>query len=123
MKKLGTVILASSLLPLTGCINLSFGGHRPPPAPSAPINVIPSAPFMPSDAATIAEIDAAARLNFDSAKKESLAQLARRPGLTPPVQVHLVNVTYRSFSADHAKVELLQVLIANPGFSDAARRA
>ena len=70
-----------------------------------------------SDAATIAEIDAAAHLDFDAAKQQSLTQLAQRPGLTPPVQVHLVNIAYKSLTFDAAKVELLRALIANPAFS------
>ena len=84
---------------------------------------MPQPPLTPGDAATLAEIDAAARLNFDSAKKEALTQVAQRPGLSPAAQVHLVNVSYRCFSTDHSKVELLRTLIDNPGFSDAARQA
>jgi hypothetical protein len=71
----------------------------------------------------MAEIDAAAKLSFDNARKDSLTQIAQRANLTPFVQVHLVNVTYRCLSFENAKVELFHTLIANPGFSDAARQA
>ena len=112
--------LVAALVALSGCINLSFGGRRPAPGPAI---VVPSVPPSPGDSATIAEIDAAARLSFDQAKKESLTAVAQRPGLSPAAQVHLVNVAYRSLDFDAAKVELLGALIANPSFSDAARQA
>ena len=107
-------------MPATGCINLSFGSRRPPAAP--PI-VVPTPPLSPADAATLAEIDAAARLNFSNARKDALRQIAARPNLSPAVQVHLVNVVYQSLTFDTAKVELLNALIGNPSFSDAARQA
>src|SRR5690349_15160128 len=120
MKHFPLLLLLAGLLTLTGCINLSFGSRRPPP--TSPV-VVPSVPLAPADAATIAEIDAAGRLNFDSARKESLSQLAQRPALSPAGQVHLVDVAYRTMSFDGAKLEVLRALIANPSFSDAARQA
>ena len=122
MKTFFSLLLISALIPLTGCINLSFGSRRPPAQPPAPI-VVPAHPLTPDEAATIAEIDAAARLNFDNARKHSLSQIAQRPNLSPAVQVHLVNAAYRSISFENAKVELLHTVIANPAFSDAARQA
>lgn len=71
----------------------------------------------------MAEIDAAARLSFESARKDALIQLAQRPALSPAVQVHLINITYRALSFDNNKVELLRAVIANPAFCDAARQA
>ena len=65
---------------------------------------IPSLPLSSADAATIAEIDAAARLSFDDPKKESLGRVAQRTTLAPAVQVHLVNVLYRSLAFDDSKV-------------------
>jgi hypothetical protein len=121
MKIPGLLLVTAALIPLCGCINLSFGSRRPPPA--EPVVVIPSGPLTPGDAATMAEIDAAAKLRFDGAKQESLNELARRPGLSPAAQVHLVNTVYRKLSFDNAKVDLLRTLILNPAFSDAARQA
>lgn len=123
MKRSCSLLVIASLISLTGCINLSFGGRRPPPAPQIVVPSVPSGPLSPADAATIAEIDAASRLSFDGARKDSLSQVAERPGLSPVAQVHLINVAYRSLSFDAAKVELLRKLIANPAFSDAARQA
>jgi hypothetical protein len=84
---------------------------------------MPTPPMTPAEAATIAEIDASARLSFDSARRESLMRVAQRPELTPTVQVHLINVAYRSLSFESAKLEVLRAIIANPGFTDAARQA
>ncbi len=111
------------MVPLTGCINLSFGGRsQPPPPPPAPV-VLPVAPADAADAATMSEIDAAARLSFDPAKKEALTAVAQRPGLSPAAQIHLVNVTYRSLDFDPHKLEVLSALIANPSFGDTTRQA
>jgi hypothetical protein len=121
MKKAYPIILAAAMVPLAGCINLSFGGRRPPPPP-APV-IVTSGPVNSADAATIAEIDAASRLSFEPARKESLAAVAQRPGLSPTAQVHLVNAAYRSLDFEPAKVELLSALIANPSFCDPARQA
>ncbi len=125
MKTFYSLLLVGALIPLTGCINLTFGRRSPPaPPPPPPAVVMPApSPLAPADAATVAEIDASARLSFEAAKKESLSQIARRPGLSPTAQVHLVNVAYRTLSFDSSKVELLRTLIANPAFSDAARQA
>jgi len=126
MKRLFLLLmLAAAFTSFTGCINLSFGKHSPPPPPPPePAVVMPApSPLTPADAATVAEIDAAARLNLDSARKESLSHVAQRAGLSPTVQVHLINVAYRALSFDSSKVELLRTLIANPAFSDAARQA
>lgn len=123
MKSAYRLLLASAMVPLTGCINLSFGGRSHPPAPPPPPVIVPVAPANAADAATVAEIDAAARLSFDPAKKEALTAVAQRPGLSPTAQVHLVNVAYRALDFDPLKVEVLSALIANPSFSDQARQA
>src|ERR1051325_2165889 len=105
MKKTRALLLLISLIPLAGCINLSFGSHRsapPPPAPP-PAIVMPSGPITPADTATMAEIDAAARLSTTANRQDALTRIAQRPALTPPVQVHLVNVAYQCLAADHAK--------------------
>jgi hypothetical protein len=105
---------------LTGCVDISVGSRRPSP----PIIVSsPSPELNPADAATVAEIDAAARLTVDSSRLRALQQIAERPGLSPSVQVHLVNVAYRSLSFESSKLPLLRTIIANPAFCDSARQA
>ena len=112
----------------TACV-VSIGGggdsgskprHEPPkPAPS-PVVMVPG---NTEDAAVLAEIDAAAKLGFDSNRTPALKNLAARPSLTPPTQVHLVNTTLRALEFDSGKVEVLKTLIDNPGFSTPAREA
>ncbi len=117
---LGLLTLAATLM---GCV-VSIGGRSqtspPPPAPMPPPPIVVG---DPSQAATVGEIDAAAQLNFDSTRTQVLSQLAERPGLTPPVQVHLVNTAYRSLSFESSKVQVLQKMIARPDFCDPARHA
>lgn len=120
MTKTCLLLLIVATVPLAGCINLSFGSRRPPPPPAI---VAPAPPLSGDEVATMAEIDAAAKLSFDSARKDSLIQVAQRAGLSPTVQVHLVNVGYRCLSFDTSKMDVLRTLIANPAFSDAARQA
>ncbi len=79
--------------------------------------------MSPAEAATLAEIDAAARLSFENAKLEALQNIAVRPNLSPVVQVHLVNVGYRALAFENNKVALLRKLISSPDFSDPARQA
>src|ERR1051325_388557 len=82
---LTTVALSLILVPASGCINLSFGRRAPaPPLPAPPpAVVVATPPLTPADAATIAEIDAAARLDFDASKQQALGQIAQRAALTP----------------------------------------
>lgn len=119
MKKLilSTLLIGSALV-FTGCVGISIGGRSSaPPLPPAP--VIVSSP----DAATMAEIDAAARLSFDSSRLQALTQIAQRPGMSPGAQIHLVNVAYRRMSFSDSKVTLLRAIIANPDFCDSTRHA
>ena len=112
--------LFATSLALCGCV-VSIGGrnHPSPPSPPPPPVVITD----PGQAATVAEIDAAAQLNMDSARSETLAQIAQRPALSPPVQVHLVNVAYHCLSFENSKVHVLSRVIARPDFCDGARQA
>jgi hypothetical protein len=125
MKRLAS-LLGIGLVSLlaTGCVGISVGGGKqsPPPPPSP----LPSPPVIvgaPADAATVAEIDGAARLSMDATRAEALRALAQRPGLSPTAQVHLVNVAYRCLSFDSSKVSVLQAVIANPAFCDPTRQA
>lgn len=104
---------------LTGCVvAIGTGSHSPDRGGPPPVVVTDSA-----EAATIAEIDAAARLNMDNARTAALAQIAGRPGLTPSTQVHLVNVTYRTLTFDNNRTHVLTRVIARPDFGNPARQA
>lgn len=76
-----------------------------------------------ADAATIAEIDAAARLNMDNDRAQVLSQISQRATLAVPVQVHLINTTYRCLNFDDSKTQVLRQVIARSDFSDATRHA
>lgn len=104
---------------LSGCVVAIGGRHEtPPPSPVPTVVVTDSA-----DAATIAEIDAARQLNFDNARTHALAQIAQRPALSTPVQVHLINVTYRCLDFENNKFHVLTKMVARPDFNDATRQA
>lgn len=109
---------------LSGCV-VSIGGgggksRQESPKPPPPVVVMPA---NTEDAATLAEIDAAAKLSFDAGKVTALKNVALRPTLTPPAQVHLINTTLRTLDFDVGKVEVLKTLITNPAFSPAAKEA
>jgi hypothetical protein len=108
-------------LALTGCV-VAIGGtrHSPPPAPPAPPAVVIT---DSADAATIAEIDAAAKLSFDNHRTHALTQILERSALATPVQVHLINVAYRCLDFDNNKTQVLSRMIARPDFNDATRHA
>ena len=110
--------LLGTSLALTGCVVAIGSGSRNSTPPAPPIVITDSA-----DAATIAEIDAAAKLNFDNARAHALGQIAERSALPPAVQVHLVNVAYRSLGFENHKVAVLNKIIARPDFCDATRHA
>ena len=113
----GLFALLSTTYLLTGCvIAIGTGKDNPPPPPA--VVVTDSA-----DAVTIAEIDAAARLHMDNDKTHALTQIAERGSLAVPVQVHLVNVAYRTLSFDNNKTHVLSRIIARADFCDATRHA
>lgn len=112
----GLFALLSTTSLLTGCVIAIGTGKDNPPPPA--VVVTDSA-----DAATIAEINAAARLNMDNDKTHALGQIAERATLAVPVQVHLVNVTYRNLSFDNNRTHVLSKIIARPDFCDATRHA
>lgn len=111
--------LLSTVIALTGCV-VSIGGGSHGPDHSGPPTVVVS---DSADAATIAEIDAVAKLNMDNDRTHALSQIAERATLATPVQVHLVNVTYRSLSFDNNKTQVLTKIIARADFCDATRHA
>ena len=110
--------LFSIIIALTGCV-VAIGSSRGTPPSSPPAVVVTDS----ADAATITEIDAAAKLNMDNDRTHALSQIAERGSLAVPVQVHLVNTAYRSLSFDNNKTHVLTKIIARPDFSDATRHA
>ena len=125
MKRIPAVLgLVFLVFGLTGCV-ISIGSRvqapppTPPPVPPPPPVVVTD----PGQAATVAEIDAAAQLSMDSARAQALGQLAERPALGPPVLVHLVNVSYRVLSFESSKVQVLSKVIARSDFCDPVRNA
>jgi len=119
-----TLLVTAALGLSLGCVDISIGSHRSTP-PSPPPVPAPMPPPVTNadDAATVAEVDAASRLSFDAGRLETLCAIAQRRGLSPTVQVHLINVGYRCLSFDSSKQVLLQKIIANPAFGPAARQA
>ena len=119
-RALNLVGLLGIALGLSGCV-VAIGSSReksqPPPSPP-PVVVTDSA-----EAATIAEIDAASRLNMDGDRALSLSQIAERATLSAPVQVHLVNTAYARLSFDGSKTQVLSKIIARQDFCDATRHA
>ncbi len=102
---------------LVSCVGISVGSgntKRPPAPPPGSVVVVAS---EPTDAATIAEINAAAGLSFDNARADALTAIAQRPGLTPAAQVQLANTTYQKLSFDNQRVQVLLALISNPAFA------
>lgn len=109
--------ICGTCLALTGCV-IAIGGTRKSEHAAPPVVITDSA-----DAATIAEIDAAAQLNMDNGRTHALAQIAERPALSPAVQVHLINVAYRCLDFENNKVHVLSIIIGRADFGDATRHA
>jgi hypothetical protein len=115
--------LLTASLALCGCI-VSVGGSRnPTPPPESPPSMSPVIITNAADLATAAEIDAAAQLSIESNRAYALTQLAERPALSPPLQVHLINITYRRLTMDNNRTHVLTRIVARPDFNDATRQA
>ena len=71
----------------------------------------------------ISEIDAASRLFSDSDKADVYKDIARRPDLSSRAQVYLVNAVFSKLFAESSKEQVLLILIENPCFDDAGKRA
>ena len=89
-----------------------------PPAPEAPAPVVVEPKEM-----TIQEIDAIAMLSLESHRMERYVAIARRSDLSEQTQVYLVDTILKRLSLESNRVSTLEVLIANPSFSQAAKSA
>ena len=74
-----------------------------------------------SDNATLAEIDAAAQLNFEQNRVPLFNQIAARPNLTADAQLHLVEAIFKNLNFENNQLEVLLKLVANPSFSPSAK--
>ncbi len=72
---------------------------------------------------TVQEIDAVGRLGFENDRHDSLKRIARRPGLTDAVQVHLIEAVFSTLGFENDKTDVLLTLVGNPCFSPAAEAA
>ena len=112
-KTMGTVTVAGLILALAGGCGAGAyyedDGH---------------CPLHPGERSVVTdEIDAAGGLTFDDAKVQALSSVARRPGLTPAEQEHLVCVTIGSVVLDESRLRVLRTLIDNPDFGPRAKSA
>ncbi len=107
---------------LSGCVvSIGGSGTRREEVPKPPPVMI--VPADSPDSIAMAEIDAAAKLSFEANRRDALKNIASRPALNPPVQVHLVNTALRCLDFESGRVEVLRTLIANPGFASMAKEA
>lgn len=96
-----------------GCVIV--GGSHPEPGPCT---LHPGEHSLVTD-----ETDAAGDLTFDDSITEALTAIARRPGLAPAEQAHLVCVTMHRVTFDDSRLRVLTTLIDNPEFSPRAKSA
>ena len=111
MKYIG--VLTSALM-LAGCMVIVKDEHRVPPAPDPQCTVA---------ADTIAQIDAAGKMSFDSDKESAYKAIARRNHLCDAPQVHLVMAVFKELNFESSQESVLLTLIQNPEFSTAGERA
>ena len=103
----GSLFILSILL--SGCIFVSSSktestpqGHPKSPCVQAPpVN------------STIAEIDAAGKLNTDSARLEIYEAIARRPNLSQRERICLINAAQKHLHTDSARKQVLLILVNN----------
>jgi hypothetical protein len=118
-KTIQFVILGFTTFTLAGCIAISTTSRRAEPVVVTERVVV--VPGTSEDTAAMAEIDAAAKLSFDASRLGALSAIAQRPSLSPPVQVHLVNVALRSLDFENSRMQVLLALVENPAFCNAAK--
>ena len=112
-KAMGAVAVAGLAFALAG--GCAAGAYYEDDAPC---------PLHPGERSVVTdEIDAAGRLTFDDAKVQALSSVARRPGLAPAEQEHLVCVTIGSVVFDDSRLRVLRTLIDNPDFGPRAKSA
>jgi hypothetical protein len=76
----------------------------------------------PKAEATIAEINAVAKLKSDAQMEEGFKAIASRKGISVAPQVHLVDPVINKLYYETAKVEVLLLLVNNPDFCHQAKK-
>ncbi len=112
--RLAQLVLIAIILPcMTGCIIV----HKHTEHKSCPPQVVEpcgdGAVYIDGES-TSAEIEAVRSLDFSSERAEHLNRIARRPGINPDAQVHLVKTTFEVLDFESEKMQVLQTLIKNP---------
>lgn len=69
------------------------------------------------------EIDASAKLSFETSRVEVLERIATQPGLMPTDQLYLIQAIFQQLSFDSNREKLLVSLIHNPSFNLESRQA
>lgn len=119
MKNMTTsLMLALTSTVFVGCV-IAVGNKNAKDTPQPAVVVVAS---EPGDPATLAEINAAAGLNFENARTDALRVIAQRPNLTPACQVQLANQVFKKLDFDNDKVTVLVTLVHNPAFSPPAKQ-
>ena len=104
----GNLFILSVLL--SGCIFVSSNKTQTaPPKPSDKSSCTES----PQVRATLAEINAAAKLTSQSARANIYRAIARRPGLSPQERIHLTNAITMHLTSQSDREEVLLILVNN----------
>lgn len=102
------------VLVLSGCVITVGGGGDSPQGRH---------PRRGSDAATLAEIDAASDLTFNDEKEKTFIGIASRPYLSGEAQGYLVQKAMQSLVFDDSKRDVLLALVNNPTFVAEGKQA
>ena len=96
----------------TGCVIIDVEKvHSCKPAPAEPVE------------ATIQEIDAVGKLDFDHDRQSGYKRIAQREDLSDAVQIHLIEAVFEQLQFEQAKVDVLLTLVENPSFNSSGRTA
>lgn len=104
---------------LTGCIAFSVQRTDTPPNQTHEVVLVPT---TTADSVAFAEIEAAAKLNFDSSRVTALNTIASRTNLSSSAQVCLAGQTFKRLDFEESKLTVLHTLISNPAFSNPAKQ-
>jgi hypothetical protein len=93
--------------------------NAPPPHPGRP----PCSVAPEEYCVTIDEINAASTLQFEPSRKEMLAAIAGREGISDASQEYLVCMSLDKLQFEPSKKEVLETLVNNPDFSPRGKAA